>query len=147
MGILDRFKKEAKPAKDTDKKVSKDSGVKKDEPKEKKAAPKPADKKPSDKKGKSTQAYRILVKPLITEKASELGALNKYAFAVNPKMNKIEIKKAIKTVYNVEPISVNILNFSGKKVRYGRVQGRTKAWKKAIVTLKPGDTIEVYEGV
>ena len=62
-------------------------------------------------------------------------------------MNKVEVKKAIRTIYNVEPIKVNIANFSGKSVRYGRIKGKTKNWKKAIVTLKQGDKIEVYEGV
>ena len=98
-------------------------------------------------KGTSAKAYAVLLKPLITEKASELGAFNKYVFAIDPSMNKIDVQKAIKTVYKVEPVSVNILNFSGKAVRYGRVSGKMKNWKKAIVTLKQGDSIQVYEGV
>src|SRR3989344_3490713 len=71
-------------------------------------------------KGKSTQAYRVLVKPLITEKASAMGAAGKYVFSVNPTMNKIEVKKAIRAVYNVNPVSVRIITVSGKQVRYGR---------------------------
>ena len=62
-------------------------------------------------------------------------------------MNKIDVKKAIRTIYEVDPIKVNILNLSGRKVRYGKTRGKTKRWKKAIVTLKKGDSIEVYEGV
>ncbi|OGY45565.1 MAG: 50S ribosomal protein L23 [Candidatus Buchananbacteria bacterium RIFCSPHIGHO2_02_FULL_38_8] len=88
-----------------------------------------------------------MIKPLVTEKAADLGALGKYVFAIDPKMNKIEVKKAIRSIYKVDPVQVNILNFSGKYVRYGRVWGKTKNWKKAVVTLKPGDKIEVYEGV
>jgi len=103
--------------------------------------------KPGEIKGKSNQAHLVLVKPLVTEKATDLGALNKYVFAVNPKMNKVEVKKAIRSIYKVDPIQINILNFSGRKVKFGRVQGTTKRWKKAIVTLKPGDKIEIYEGV
>ncbi|MFA5021641.1 MAG: 50S ribosomal protein L23 [Patescibacteria group bacterium] len=98
-------------------------------------------------KGTTTQAYRVLVKPLVTEKVTFLNALNKYVFVINPKMNKVEVKKAIRTIYKVNPVAVNISNFSGKYVRYGQVEGKTKNWKKAIVTLKPGDKIEVYEGV
>ncbi|NUM25013.1 MAG: 50S ribosomal protein L23 [Candidatus Buchananbacteria bacterium] len=98
-------------------------------------------------KGKTDRAYRILIKPMITEKASGLGGLNKYVFAVEPSTNKVEVKKAIRAVYNVDPIAVNILNFSGKRVRYGKTSGVTKGWKKAVVTLKPGDKIEVYEGI
>jgi len=98
-------------------------------------------------KGKSQQAHRVLVKPLVTEKAADMGAHGQYAFVVDTKMNKIEIKKAIRSVYNVEPVAVNIINMIGKSVRYGRSFGRRKNWKKAIVTLKPGDKIEIYEGV
>ena len=105
------------------------------------------DSKAGEIKGKTDRAYDILVKPLITEKASALGAVNKYVFAVSPRTNKIEVKKAIRAVYNVDPIAVNISNFSGKRVRYGRTSGVTKGWKKAVVTLKPGDKIEVYEGI
>lgn len=92
-------------------------------------------------------AYRVLVKPLVTEKVSNLGALNKYVFAVACEANKIEVAKAIKEVYGVKPVSVNIINRLGKKARYGRISGRRKDWKKAIVTLPKGETIKIYEGV
>ena len=98
-------------------------------------------------KGKSNQSYRVLIKPLITEKASGMGAEGKYVFSVNPVMNKIEVKKAIRAVYNVNPVSVRIITVGGKQVRYGRTEGKKKDWKKAIVTLREGDKIEVYEGV
>lgn len=150
MGFFNKFKSKASEKKVDEKKV-----VKKDEKSPEKKVDENKVEKKSDKtsektsavKGKTSQAYRVLVKPLITEKASSLGVFNKYAFAVDPRMNKIEVKKAIRTIYNVEPVSVNILNFSGKSVRYGRVKGKTKSWKKAIVTLRQGDKIEVYEGV
>ena len=99
------------------------------------------------KRGGTTQAYKILIRPMITEKATELGALNKYVFVIDPKMNKVEVKKAIRSVYNVEPTRINISNIAGKNVSYGRIRGQRKNWKKAIVTLKAGDKIEVYEGV
>ena len=95
----------------------------------------------------SPKAYETLLRPLITEKASEISVLNKYVFAIDPRMNKIDVKKAIRTIYKVDPVKVNILNFSGKKVRYGKTRGKTKSWKKAVVTLRKGDSIEVYEGV
>ena len=102
-------------------------------------------------KGKSVRkyadAYRVLIKPLITEKAANLGTINKYVFAVADKANKIEIAKAVNEVYGVKPISVNIIRVSGKKVRYGRVFGKRKDWKKAMVTLPAGKTINIYEGV
>jgi len=92
-------------------------------------------------------AYKVLVKPLITEKASDLGALNKYVFAVKKDANKIEVAKAIDEVYGIKPLSVNIIKMKGKNVRYGRTSGRKKDWKKAIITLPAGKTIKIYEGV
>ncbi len=99
------------------------------------------------KKADTKEAYRILIKPLVTEKATDLANFNKYCFEVAKNANKIAIKKAIKSLYGVEPIDVNIINMRGKKVSYGRVSGKRKNWKKAIVTLKEGDKIEIYEGV
>ncbi|MGC9049085.1 MAG: 50S ribosomal protein L23 [Patescibacteria group bacterium] len=87
-------------------------------------------------------AHRILIKPIITEKATGLETLNKYVFEVSPRTNKIEIKKAIKELYNVEPLKIQIINIKGKFVRYGRARGKTKNWKKAIVTLKRGEKID-----
>ena len=92
-------------------------------------------------------AYKILAKPLVTEKVSNLGALNKYVFAVAPRANKIEVARAIKQIYGIKPEAVNIINLAGKKARYGRASGRRKNWKKAIVTLPEGKTIKIYEGV
>ncbi|MDD4900501.1 MAG: 50S ribosomal protein L23 [Patescibacteria group bacterium] len=92
-------------------------------------------------------AYRILAKPLVTEKVSNLGVLNKYVFAVALDANKIEIAKAVKEIYGIKPIGVNVINKIGKKARYGRTSGKRKDWKKAIVTLPEGQTIKIYEGV
>lgn len=91
--------------------------------------------------------YRILVKPLVTEKVSNLGALNKYVFAVARQANKIEVARAIQEIYGIKPLGVNVINKLGKKARYGRSSGRRKDWKKAIVTLPQGQTIKIYEGV
>jgi large subunit ribosomal protein L23 len=92
-------------------------------------------------------AYKVLVKALITEKASYLKSENKYLFEVNPNTNKNEIKKAIYHVYGVWPSKINVSNLGGKNKRYGKNSGVTKARKKAIVTLKKGDSMELYEGV
>lgn len=92
-------------------------------------------------------AYRIIVKPLITEKASILAAENKYVFAIAKDANKIETAKAIEAIYGVKPIKVNIIKRGGKFVRYGHVTGKRKDWKKAIITLPKGASIKVYEGV
>ena len=98
------------------------------------------------KKGISS-AYKILVKPLVTEKATNLSGQNKYVFIVSIGANKIEVSKAIEEVYGISPINVNIIKMKGKQVARGRVAGRRKDFKKAIVTLKKGETIQVYEGV
>jgi|SRR3989338_39870 len=146
MGIFDRlnFKKEppAKIASQAKEKEVKPALVKKAEKAEVKSA---GAKK--EIKGKTAQADRVIIKPLVTEKASTLSSVGKYVFSVRPEMNKIEVKKAIRAIYQVEPVNVRLANFSGKSVRYGKSSGKTKDWKKAIVTLKAGDKIEVYEGV
>lgn len=92
-------------------------------------------------------AHRVLVRPLITEKAANFGVLNKYAFVVTPNSNKVEVAKAVKAVYGVKPVSVNIVCVKGKAVTRGRIKGRRSDLKKAIVTLKKGETIQIYEGV
>lgn len=96
---------------------------------------------------KRGHAYRLILKPLVTEKAANLSAENKYVFAVAPGANKIEIAGAVEEAYGIRPESVNIIRVRGKKVRHGRVRGRRKDWKKAIVTLPAGRTINIYEGV
>lgn len=88
-------------------------------------------------------APRVIIRPLITEKATDLGIENKYVFEVAALVNKIEVKKAVSHLYGVQPIKVSIINMRGRDVRYGRSTGSTKRWKKAVVTLKPGDKIDI----
>ena len=160
MGILNTFKKKIKEIDKKDKvndevregglgQESKKDAAKKTEKKIEKKDVATTVKKEKSAKGKKVKgsAYRILVKPLITEKVTDMGMHNKYAFEVTVNTNKQEVKKAIQEVYGVSPVSVNILNMKGKKVRFGRVTGKTKKWKKAIITLKKEDKIEVYQGV
>jgi len=100
-----------------------------------------------DHKTDTKNAYRVLIKPMVTEKGTILAAHNKYIFEVAKSANKIEIKKAIQMVYGVLPVKINIVNLGGKNVRYGKTHGITKDVKKAVVTLKKGESIQVYEGV
>jgi large subunit ribosomal protein L23 len=93
------------------------------------------------------QAYRILLKPLVTEKAAQASAANQYMFAVAPHANKIEVGRAVEEIYGIKPVSVNMVRVLGKEVRYGRRRGQRKDWKKAIVKLPAGKTINLYEGV
>jgi len=96
---------------------------------------------------KHNLSYRVLVKPLVTEKATHLASANKYIFVVSRAANKIEIAKAIKAAYGFTPIKVNLSNVSGKHVSRGRISGQRSDWRKAIVTLKKGEIIKIYEGV
>jgi large subunit ribosomal protein L23 len=105
------------------------------------------DKKTSKKGVKNSVAYRVLVKPLITEKAANLASLNQYAFVVSASANKIDVAKAVFEVYGVKPEKVNIIKVKGKVVNRGRVTGKRKDFKKALVSLKKGDSISIYEGV
>jgi len=98
-------------------------------------------------KRQDINAYRVIDHPLITEKATDLTALNKYIFVVPLSANKSEIVKAVTNIYGVKPIKINIIKKDGKRVRYGKVSGTRKSFKKAIVTFKDGDKIEVHEGV
>ena len=96
---------------------------------------------------KSVSAYRILVKPMITEKAAHLGTENKYVFMVALDANKIEVAKAVASVYGVKVEKVNLIRCEGKTVTRGRIKGKRKDFKKAIVTLAKGNSISIYEGV
>ena len=91
-------------------------------------------------------AYQILQRPLITERATLLAEAKEgpqYVFRVAKTANKIEIRKAIETVFSVQVENVNTIVVKGKKRRQGRNVGRTTDWKKAFVTLKEGQTIDV----
>jgi len=161
MSILDKFKKkfEKKQSKTvpekvarvkTDAKSSGDSAVLKEKAGKDKALAKDKQKVASAKaevKDKTGSASQVILRPLQTEKVTDQMTWGQYTFEVATGTNKSEIKKAIKAIYNVEPARVNIVNLRGKAVRFGRIWSKRKNWKKAIVTLKPGDKIEVYEGV
>ena len=92
-------------------------------------------------------ALKAVLRPIVSEKNTMLNALNKYVFEVAPETNRIEVKKGIETLYNVRVEGVNIVPVKKRSVRYGRTSGWTKARKKAIVTLKKGEKIEVSKGV
>jgi large subunit ribosomal protein L23 len=89
--------------------------------------------------------YQIIIRPLVTEKNTNLMSLNKYSFEVDRKANKLQIKQAIETIFNVGVTKVHTMNVRGKLRRRGREFGYTRDWKKAIVTLAEGDRIEIFE--
>lgn len=96
---------------------------------------------------KAIHPYNVLVRPLITEKGTYLSGLNKYPFEVAREANKIQIKEAVELAFDVKVRDVNTMIMHGKMRRVGKSQGMTKDWKKAIVTLESGQTIELFEGV
>jgi large subunit ribosomal protein L23 len=90
----------------------------------------------------------VIVRPIITEKSHEqLDQLGAYSFVVDKAANKIEIAQAVETLFNVKVKTVRTMNYVGKPKRMGRFMGKKINWKKAVVTLKEGDTIELFEGV
>ncbi len=89
--------------------------------------------------------YEVLIKPIITEKSSSLIAEGKYSFQVMKDANKIEIKHAVQTAFKVDVTEVRTMNMPGKLKRQGKTEGMTSEWKKAIVTLKSGQTIPIFE--
>ena len=91
-------------------------------------------------------ARDILIKPIVTEKSTALMEEGKYTFQVPLNVTKIEIRQAVEQVFNVKVQAVNTMRYEGKMKRLGRTQGRRSDWKQAIVTLKPGETIELFEG-
>ncbi|HAH87961.1 MAG: 50S ribosomal protein L23 [Armatimonadota bacterium] len=92
--------------------------------------------------------YDVIEQPLITEKSVSGRDMGKYSFRVKKDANKIEIAKAVEQVFNVKVLSVNTMTVKGKKKRVGRhPAGMTADWKKAIVTLAPGNNIEIFEGM
>ena len=95
------------------------------------------------------KAYHHLIRgPIITEKTHTLReANNKLTLRVDVKANKIEIRKAIETLFKVKVLAVNTIQMMGKKKKLGKSEGKRPDWKKAIVTLAPGEKIAGYEGL
>ncbi|MDI9369903.1 MAG: 50S ribosomal protein L23 [Synergistaceae bacterium] len=91
-------------------------------------------------------AHDIIIRPIITEKSSGLMELNKYTFEVHRSVNKIQVRKAVEEVFKVKVTGVHIINVRAKPKRMGVFVGRTRSWKKAIVSLAPGERIEFFEG-
>ena len=95
----------------------------------------------------------IIIKPIVTEKQTAITDKfpNRYGFRVSPDANKLEIKKAVEQMYGVTVKDVNTMNYDGKKksryTKSGIINGKTSAFKKAIVTLKEGETIDFFSNI
>ena len=92
--------------------------------------------------------HDIVIRPLITEKTSiQKEVNNQITFEVDRRANMVEIKKAIENIFNVNVVSVRTMQVKGKAKQRGRIVGKRRDWKKAIVTLMPGERIDFFEGV
>ena len=140
MGIFDRFKS---------KKEQEIAGDVVAAPKAEKVVVKSA-------KGASTKApskalpenlVNVITSPLVTEKAATIAHVGQYSFVVSMDATRVDVKNAVKAMYGVTPTKVNIMRVRGKVVRFGGREGMRSTWKKAIVTLPKGKTIDMYEGV
>ncbi|MBE3574786.1 MAG: 50S ribosomal protein L23 [Firmicutes bacterium] len=90
----------------------------------------------------------VLLRPVVTEKSTDqMGKNNKYTFYVAPDANRTEVKQAVEKLFKVTVLKVNVIRGEGKRKRLGRYEGKRPDWKKAVVTLKPGDRIGIFEGV
>ena len=96
---------------------------------------------------KAIHPYEVLRRPLVTEKSTMLSAQGKYVFEVAVGANKPQIAEAVEKAFNVHVVAVNTSRVRGKLKRYGRNLGHQVSWKKAVVTLQPGEQIQVFEGI
>src|SRR5215211_3013947 len=95
-------------------------------------------------------SWATIVRPVVSEKSTVLGEAGKYVFEVAPEANKIQIKQAVEEAFANKKIgvaNVRILRVTGKVRRRGRTTGMTRSWKKAIVTLRQGQRLDLFEGV
>ncbi len=99
----------------------------------------------------SLTAHEVILRPIISEKSMDVSQHGKYTFAVHDAANKIQIKEAVEELFKVSVVAVNVLTTKAKEkrrgTRRGRISGWTTPWRKAVVTLAPGQKIEFFEGV
>ena len=139
MGLMDKITKQAPAKKDeAEKKTEKNIATKKEDGAKNNATGSGLSK---------AQAYDVLLHPCVTEKTTMQESMGQYTFSVALKANKVEIKKAIKALYGVTPSRVHVLHYDGKKRRFGKFTGRGASYKKAVVFMPKGVTIDIHEGV
>ena len=92
-------------------------------------------------------ARDVLIRPVISEKATDLLQDGKYTFMLPIKANKVQVRQAVEQIFKVKVVSVNTVRMQGKTKRMGKYVGKRSDYKKAIVTLAPGNQIEIFEGM
>lgn len=93
------------------------------------------------------EARDVLIRPIVSEKTTDLMADNKYTFVVALNATKVQVRQAVEQIFNVKVQDVNTIRVMGKTKRMGKTQGKRPDYKKAIVKLAPGERIEFFEGV
>ena len=92
-------------------------------------------------------ASQVIIRPVVSEKSYVLAAADKYTFRVHPNAHKTQIRQAIESLFDVNVVDVRTMSVKSKPKRRGVTAGRTRAWKKAVVQVRPGETIPIFQGL
>jgi large subunit ribosomal protein L23 len=90
---------------------------------------------------------QVIIRPVVSEKSYVLATADKYTFRVHPDAHKTQIKQAVEALFDVKVVEVRTSKVPSKPKRRGYTSGRTRAWKKAVVQVRPGDTIPIFQGL
>jgi large subunit ribosomal protein L23 len=90
---------------------------------------------------------QVIIRPVVSEKSYVLAAAGKYTFRVHPDAHKTQIRQAVEALFSVGVLEVRTMSVKSKPKRRGAIKGRTRTWKKAIVQVRPGDTIPIFQGL
>jgi large subunit ribosomal protein L23 len=90
---------------------------------------------------------QVIIRPVVSEKSYVLSAVNKYTFRVHPDAHKTQIRQAVESLFDVHVMDVRTLSVKSKPKRRGTTRGRTREWKKAIVQVRPGESIPIFQGL
>jgi large subunit ribosomal protein L23 len=93
------------------------------------------------------EATQVIIRPVVTEKSYALAAAGKYSFRVHPDAHKTQIRQAVEQIFEVKVLDVHTMSVKSKPKRRGLTAGRSRAWKKAIVQVAPGDEIPIFAGL
>ena len=92
-------------------------------------------------------ASQVIIRPVVSEKSYVLATNDKYTFRVHPDAHKTQIRQAVEQLFDVKVVAVRTISVKSKPKRRGLYQGRTRTWKKAIVQVRPGDSIPIFQGL
>jgi large subunit ribosomal protein L23 len=92
-------------------------------------------------------ASQVIIRPVVSEKSYVLSAADKYTFRVHPNAHKTQIRQAIQELFDVNVVEVRTVNVKSKPKRRANISGRTRTWKKAVVQIKPGESIPIFHGL